>query len=79
MATLTLLRAEFPSGTVAVEQYRQIFAALYVALCQVAGGPYATEVASQVLRDAISDRVVAHPVAVKFLQSLNGPIKMAHC
>ena len=79
MATLTLLGAVFPSGTVAVEQYPQIFAALYVALCQVAGGPYAPEVASQVLGDAINDRVVAHPVAVRFLQSLNGPIKMAHC
>ena len=77
--TLALLLAEFPFGTLAVEQYRQIFAALYVSLCRAAGRPYAREVANQALCDAINNRVVAHSVAVKFLQSLNGPAKMAHC
>jgi hypothetical protein len=37
---------------------------------------YAREVANRALRDAINDRGVAHPVAIKFLQSLNGPAKM---
>jgi hypothetical protein len=69
----TLLPVESPFRAVAVEQHRQIFAALRVALGQVAARPYATEVAVQVLRDTINDRVVAHPVAVKFPQSLNGP------
>src|SRR6516165_2832573 len=75
-ATLALLLAEFPFGTLAVEQYRQIFAALYVSLCRAAGRPYAREVANRALCDAINDRGVAHPVAIKFLQSLNGPAKM---
>ena len=75
-ATLALLLAEFPFGTLAVEQYRQIFAALYVSLCRVAGRPYAREVANRALCDAINDRGVAHPVAIKFLQSLNGPAKL---
>jgi hypothetical protein len=83
-ATLAVLLAEFPFGTPAVEQYRQIFAAMYVSLCRAAGRPYARrpyarEVANQALCDAINNRVVAHSVAVKFLQSLNGPAKMAHC
>jgi hypothetical protein len=56
----------------------QIFASLHVAFCRVAGRPYATEVASQVLCDTMDDRVVAHPFAIKFLQSLNGSGKMAH-
>src|SRR6516225_3882085 len=71
-ATLALLLAEFPFGTLAVEQYRQIFAGL----CQAAGRPYAREVANRALCDAINDRGVAHPVSIKFLQSLNGPAKM---
>jgi hypothetical protein len=42
-----------------------------------AGGvSYAREVANRALFDAINDRGVAHPVAIKFLQSLNGPAKM---
>src|SRR6516162_2198868 len=75
-ATLALLLAEFPFGTLAVEQYWQIFAALYVSLCRAAGRPYAREVANQALCDAINNRVVAHSVAIKFLQSLNGPAKI---
>lgn len=78
IATPTLLPPEFPFGAVAVKQHRHILAALYVAPGQAAGGPYATEVAIQILRDAINDWVVAHQVVVKFLQSLNGPVKMAH-
>ena len=79
IAMPSLLSAEFPCRTVAVEQHWQFFAALHVALGQVAGGPYATEVAIQVVRDTINDRVVAHRVAVKFPQSFNSPVKMAHC
>src|SRR6516165_698017 len=71
-ATLALLLAEFPFGTLAVEQYRQIFAALYVSLCRAAGRPYAREVVNRALCDAINDR----RVAIKFLQSLNGPAKL---
>src|SRR5262249_52455551 len=44
--------------------------------CRAAGRPYAREVANQALCDAINNRVVAHSVV---LQSLNGPVKTAHC
>src|SRR6516162_4667874 len=75
-ATLALLLAEFPFGTLAVEQYRQIFASLYVSLCRAAGRPYAREVANRALCDAITTRVLAHQVAITFMQSLNGPAKL---
>ena len=78
-ATLAFLLAEFSFGTPPVEQYRQIFAGLYVCLCRATGKHYAREVTNRALCDAITNRVVAHPVAIKFLQSLNGPLKMAHC
>jgi hypothetical protein len=68
------LLAEFPFGTLAVEQYRQIFAGLYVS--GAAGKHFAREVANRALCDAINDRGVAHPVAIKFLQSLNGSAKL---
>jgi hypothetical protein len=43
IATPTLLPPEFLFGAVAVKQDRQIFSALYyIAVGQVAGGPYAT-------------------------------------
>jgi hypothetical protein len=54
-----------------MQTFEQIMAALYVALCEAAGGERASQIANQVLRDAIEDSAVDDPTAISFLRSLS--------
>jgi hypothetical protein len=53
-----------------MNSFRQVMAAIYVALAEAAGGPAALRRANQVLRDAIADGAVSDPTAIRLLESL---------
>jgi hypothetical protein len=53
-----------------MNSFRQVIAALYVALADAAGGPAALRRANYVLRDAIADGAVDDPVAIAILETL---------
>ena len=53
-----------------MNSFRQVMAAIYVALAEAAGGPSALRRANQVLRDAIADSAVDDPTAIMLLESL---------
>jgi hypothetical protein len=51
-----------------METFTQILSAIYVAVCEAAGGPQAILVANKVLRDAIADGAVDDHDAIEVLQ-----------
>lgn len=54
-----------------METFTQILSAIYVAVCEAAGGPQAILVANKVLRDAIADGAVDDHDAIEVLQALS--------